>query len=439
MALAGVDERKTRGGLQPLSLRVNFSWTLAGNVFYAASQWAIVATIAKLGSPAMVGQFSLALAITAPVFMFTNLGLRGVQATDAKEDFDFWDYAFLRVATTIFGLLIVGIILLFSEYDPSLLLIVGVVGVAKASDSMSDVCYGLMQQRERMDPIARSMILRGGSSLVLLAVLLALSNSLLLAVAGMAFSWIVVFALHDVRKVRPFLPHQRAPTWFALDHSDGAWQARLSHAYKLALLALPLGFVMMLISLNVNVPRYFVEAEFGEEALGFYSALAYLTIAATTVVNALGQAAAPWLAQRYAAQDRKEFVVLLYKLIGIALALGLCGWLVARFLGGPVLTLLYTAEYASYTDLFAWFMAMTTGVLVSSVLGYAMTAMRRFRVQLPIFVAVVAVNVACCAWLIPQIGLTGAVWALIAATLVQGLASLGVVLNGLRHLTNTTS
>ena len=427
MNLAGVEERKAKRGLQPLSLRVNFSWTLAGNVFYAASQWAIVATIAKLGTPTMVGQFSLALAITAPVFMFTNLNLRGVQATDAKGDFDFLDYVSLRVAMTALALILVGAILLLSGYDQSVLFIVGIVGLAKASESMSDVCYGLMQQRERMDPIARSMVARGGISLVVLALILAATGSLLLAVVGMALSWLAVFVAYDARKARDFLPHQPLR-----ERLRETWRSRLPRIRKLVVLALPLGLVMMLISLNVNIPRYFIEGELGEEALGYYSALAYLAIAATTVVNALGQAAAPRLAQRHAARDEKRFVALLYKLVGLALALGFGGWLVARLFGETVLAILYTVEYAPYTDLFAWLMAVTMVVLMGSVLGYAMTAMRRFRVQLPIFVAVVAANAFCCALLIPRVGLMGAVWALLASGLVQGFTSALVVFWSLR-------
>jgi hypothetical protein len=50
-----------------LSLRRNFAWTVLGNVTYAACQWGMLVALAKLGSPEMVGQFALGLAIGAPV------------------------------------------------------------------------------------------------------------------------------------------------------------------------------------------------------------------------------------------------------------------------------------------------------------------------------------------------------------------------------------
>jgi len=94
--------------LKPLTLRRNFSWTFTGNLIYAACQWGMLVVLAKLGSPEMVGQFTLGLAVTAPVIMFTNLQLRGIQATDAKGDYVFSDYLGLRLIGTGLALLIIA-------------------------------------------------------------------------------------------------------------------------------------------------------------------------------------------------------------------------------------------------------------------------------------------------------------------------------------------
>src|SRR5450759_4705386 len=76
---------------QGLSLRRNFGWTVAGNVIYAGCQWGVLIVIAKSGTPAMVGQFALALAVTAPIMILANQGLRALQATDAQRHFTFGD------------------------------------------------------------------------------------------------------------------------------------------------------------------------------------------------------------------------------------------------------------------------------------------------------------------------------------------------------------
>src|SRR5437867_2722549 len=69
---------------------------------------------------------------------------------------------------------------------------------------------------------------------------------------------------------------------------------------RLAWLASPLAFVMMLGSLNTSPPRYFVERSLGEAQLGIFTAIAYLIVAGETVVGAMGQSAGPRLARYYA-------------------------------------------------------------------------------------------------------------------------------------------
>ena len=77
---------------KPLSIQTNFAWSLIGNVGYAGCQWTMLVVIAKLGSAEMVGQFALALALTAPVMMFAQLQLRTLLATDARNEFQFLHY-----------------------------------------------------------------------------------------------------------------------------------------------------------------------------------------------------------------------------------------------------------------------------------------------------------------------------------------------------------
>src|SRR5258708_4783177 len=106
------------------SLRANFKWTLAGNAFYAACQWGMLSVLAKAGSPAVVGQFALGLAIAPPGFMFTNLQLRAVQASDVRSEFQFADYFTLRVLASLFGLLSVAAVAWSLHYDLSTRLVV---------------------------------------------------------------------------------------------------------------------------------------------------------------------------------------------------------------------------------------------------------------------------------------------------------------------------
>lgn len=431
MNLASTSTSTFTEAAKPLSLRRNFSWTFAGNVVYAASQWGMLTVLAKMGTPEMVGQFALGLAVTAPVILFSNLQLRGIQATDAKGEYLFSDYLALRFVTTILALIVIAVTIFFSGYERDTALVILGVAAAKSFESISDVFYGLFQQRERMDRIAHSLMLRGPLSLVALGMGVYLGGGVLWGVVGMTISWgLILFCFDIPNGAKVLRVDRRTPP--SLDAGGvGAiplppkWRPHV--LMRLLWLALPLGMVMLLVSLNTNIPRYFIEHHLGSGQLGIFAGMAYLLVAGNTVVSALGQSASPRLAQHYAAGDARGFRTLLCKLMGIGIVLGAAGVLIAAIAGRELLALLYTTEFATRADVFVWLM-ITAGVsYTASFLGYGMTATRRFISQFPLFALVAAGSAAACAWLIPKWGLIGAAWAMLAAGLVQFIGSAWII------------
>jgi O-antigen/teichoic acid export membrane protein len=404
----------------PLTLRQNASWTFIGNVVYAGSQWGMLTVLAKLGSPEMVGQFSLGLAVCAPVIMLANLQLRAIQATDAKDRYLFADYLGLRLITTALALLVIMGIAVTAGYRREAALVILIVGVAKAVESVSDVFYGFLQRHERMDRIAKSMMIKGPLSLMALGVGIFLTDSVLWGVVGLAVTWTLVLVGYDIRS-GVLIVKTTVQSHGTAVGGDG-WEAALRPRWKtkalinLTWLTLPLGVVMMLISLNSNIPRYFVERALGERELGVFSAMAYLQVAETVVVSALGQSASPRLAKYYAEDNPAAFRMLLLKLIGIGALLGITGVLVAFVAGQNILTLLYRPEYAEHMDVFVWIMVAAGLWNVTSMIGYGATASRRMHSQPLALCAVTAVSFVACQSLVSTHGLWGAAIAMVAGS-----------------------
>jgi len=203
---------------------------------------------------------------------------------------------------------------------------------------------------------------------------------------------------------------------------------------KLLWLALPLGFVMMLISLNTNIPRYFIERYLGERELGIFAAMSYLMVVGSIVVSALAESASPRLAKYYAAGNSTAFCTLLLKLVGVGLMLGAGGVFVAVVAGREILTLLYKPEYAERADLFAWLMVAAGIGYVSSFLGSGMTAARYFLVLMPLFALATGTSAIAGLWLIPTQGVRGAAIALIVGAIVQAVFTFGVIFHALHRL-----
>jgi O-antigen/teichoic acid export membrane protein len=408
------------------SLRANFVWMFGANVVYAACQWGILGLFARLGTPAMVGQLVLGLAITAPIMAFFQMQLRAVQSTDARQDYQFGHYFALRLIALAAALATVALVSFGANYQGQTLYIILALAITSCADGLSDTAYGLLQSQERMTKIAQSLMLRGGLGCLAVGLTMFLTRQPVLAIlAGAALRFAVV-AGFDFRMIRSGLdgePVDLRPRWE---------RQRLA---SLAYLAAPLGAVMMLDTLNASIPRYFVEEFLDPSSLGVFGAIGYLAVTGTMIIGAVGPSITPRLARAFVRQDKREFLAVCLKLAGLGAALGVAGIVVAYVAGPLVLTILYGPAYAAHADLLVWVMGAAAVAYVASFGGYAITAARYFRSQIPLFALVAAANALACWWLIPRFGLRGAALSLMIAAAVQLAGTLLILCHGLASLT----
>lgn len=388
--------------------------------------------LAKLGSPEDVGQFALGLATTAPIFMFATLRLRDVQATDANQEYLFGDYFALRLITTVLALSVVAIIVTVSGFQLQMALVILATGVSKAIEAVSDALYGLFMQHERLDRIAKSMMMKGPLSLIGLGLGFYLTGSVFWGVVGLALARATILLSYDFRNATlSFKPSSKLKGLIPKDLPRPRWNA--ATLGKLAWLTLPLGFVTMLISFNTNIPRYFIDGHLGSYQLGIFAAVASFQKVAPTVVQALGRSASPRLAKYYGAYRATAFRGLTLKLIGIGVALGAVGVTVAFTLGRQILTLFYGPEYA-LPGLFALIMLAAGIDYIATMLLFVITSARYFRIQLPLHILTAGTIALASLLFVPSIGLKGAALALIIGNFVRAGGSLAAAGHALRGL-----
>jgi O-antigen/teichoic acid export membrane protein len=401
-----------------LSLRANFSWTLVGNVLYRASQWGLVVVLAKLSSPELVGQYVLALAITAPVFMFSNLGLTTVQTTDVNDLNNFGEYLGLRTVTSLLALIFIAGILLLSGYEPDVLSLIALVSFTKFSESISDTSYGLMQKHERLDLVAKSLIIRGLISLVAFTVVLYFFHSILLAVTAQLVVWSGILFAFDLRNARFVLGQPQLSGGKSKGQSTKPrYEPKI--LVNLFRLSLPLGIVAGLGSLSLQVPRYALEHFADTRELGVFGAIASLSVLGSLVTSALSSSTLPRLAHLFSQRAFEQFNRLIYKLMGIGFAIGVIGIVGATLFGKIFLTLAYTKEYAAYNSVFIVIMINITVDSTFNFCGTGLSATQQFGVQVFIHILKVSSVVLSCLLLIPRWGALGAAWTMVISSIVS--------------------
>jgi O-antigen/teichoic acid export membrane protein len=398
----------------PLSLRANVWWTLLGNAGFALSQWGVLVAIAKTGDVVAVGHFALALAVTAPVFIAASMQLRSVQSTDVKQQYPFSEFLGQRICAVAVALLVVA--LLARQYEIAVWTPIVLMGAVKGVECISDIVCGVFQSRERMDLVTRSMLLRGSASLAAVAVCLPFTRELSVWVSALLLARTIVLAGYDLPRCNGFVSMLKP-------------RFDPKRMIVLTKVAAPLGFVAMITSMNVNIPRYQIERSLGASELGIFSALSYILVLAVTITSAIGQSATPRLAATLAAGDTRRFAILSGKLALLVSAAG-AALVATAFLAGPqLLTLLYGPLYATHANIFTLLAIATAVSLPASIVGYCTIATQAFAVQVPIAVATTLVTYGASAWLIPMKGLPGASLVLIITATVQLVLAAAVLVS----------
>jgi O-antigen/teichoic acid export membrane protein len=401
-------------------------WMTAGNAVYIGCQWGVLVATVKYGTAEMVGQLSLGFAICAPIFLFCQLRLRAASATDAGNEYEAPEYLALRLLGTSVAVLGVLLICLPGHFAMQTTLTILAVAAAKTIESGSDLFYGFLQNAERMRLIAISLILRGLLGFAGFLIVLSLTRSLLWALGAFCAGWGLVLVILDfriaARLVRKVECQRMRLRW------------RWSVLGKLARLSLPLGISAMLMSLAVNMPRYFVQRSGGATELGLFSALAYLTIASGMIVNSLAEVTIPRFAKLFNTARLAEASRLLVLSIAVTVVIGIASITVAALLSRPLVALVYREQYATSGGLLAWLMVAAAVANIGSIFSYILLAARKFNLHLVCLIALAVSTALASQLLVPRWHTQGAAFASIFGFSVQTLIAAWCVRRFLRGL-----
>ncbi len=386
----------------------NISWSLLGNIIYAAGLWSVLIILAKLTTPDIVGQFALGLAITAPIIMFGNMRLRLIQSSDDSDQYQFQDYFTLRLITTGLAVTCLVVITFFGNYSNEINVIIIIIGIAKAIESFSDIIFGYFQKNELLKYVGISLITKGIVSVLFVFMLTYIYKNAAAAAAGLVIAWGLVFIFFDLKK-----------TLYMEDYTSTFQIWSSNRTSELFIHAIPLGFAALLGSLSLNIPKYFIEHLKGEGLLGIYAAIGYLSVAVMLIAASIGTPTLKRLSSSYSNKDIKEFNSLYLFLVIVALSVGLLTIVISITAGPKLLDVLYGPAYSQYADLLTLFFIATIFNMIALYQWYILTAIKAYREQVAIYLISIITIVIICSSLIPVLGLYGAVIAEIIGMLIH--------------------
>ncbi len=410
-----MSEDRKRGGLLGDIRR-----TLTGNLVFAATQWALLIVVARMGSAEQVGYITLAAAIATPVFALTGLSLRDARSVDYGRDSSDQDYFLLRSMMTT-GAVLLALAIIFGIYGAAptglILAALGLV-LTKIPHTQSTLNYGIAQRRGRFDVIVNSQVLRGVLGVVCFAIAFAVTRSVGAGFLAQAICWFAVLLWVERR------PLAKEGVVFRAGRPNGP---ELRRALGLMIWLLPLSIAGVLQMVSLYVPRIVLAEHVTYEALGLFGAIYYFLTAMQTVIRSISQASASRMAKAATSGNAARFRRITMVLIAGNLGIGLFIILAAFLVGEAVIGAIYGAEYV---DRFLIIMVAITAALqlVMGFTQYALLASQHFALRLWINAVCLFAAIGLSLWLIPEGGVDNAAWVILWVTvirLVLGFAVLG--------------
>lgn len=314
--------------------RSSFAVVTLGNVAVAAAQWYLVWLFAQQSGPKAVGDYSTLIAMTTPVFIASQLGLRNLFVT-LQRTVRWRIYLGCRLTTVGMSILIITGLVVFGpdQIDAALawpLLLI------KVSDSIGDLFYARLQKTERLFAFGLILIVVAMASATTVTVVI-LSTGAIVSALWAAAVVSVVGTLVTIRVAAAEPPETATEV-----------QSRTSVRAEIKALVsagVPMSMMQGVYSLLSYVPLVVV-AWFGSPSdVGRYASAAYLVVFANLVGASIETVVLPAFRAIYESEGHSALRRRVKRMCVIALLSLLPFAVLALFVGPWLLSAVYGAGF----------------------------------------------------------------------------------------------
>ena len=360
-----------------LSIGGNMLWNTAGSVVGLGAQWLISILIVRLSAGFDdAGAYSLAFSIFnifAPIAVYRSdlYQLSDVERKHAPGEY--LSFRLITCAATI--VVVVGYSLVTCEW--SMVPVVFSFALWKTSSLVISCLHTTDQVNHRMDFVGQSVALQGIASLLVFAVVFALTHNLVLALLAMAFVVSLIGGILDMRRTSSLVALNLGISW------------RL--VFDLLKECLPIVVSGLIVAAVSSIPRQYLSSAMGSSALGAYSSVASPVAIVQSGIAFVYAPLIGYFSEAFrgmGSHSLKSLFVLSFVGIMLVGSAAVAGMVVV---GPYLLQFIYGASIEPYLYLIAPMTISAVLLSVSCFLGDLLIAFKGYRLSLLMSVATFAV------------------------------------------------
>ena len=163
------------------SVKSNYIWNMLGTVSSSLISVVLLLLASRFLSSGDSDVFSIAYALGQQFFVLGYFQVRNLQSTDIKEKYSFASYHNTRLFTVFLMLVTSLFYVIWQSYDIYKSSIIFLLVLYRALDAYSDVFQGFFQQKNRSDLAGKIQFYRSWLCMLIFALVLLFTKSLLLA------------------------------------------------------------------------------------------------------------------------------------------------------------------------------------------------------------------------------------------------------------------
>lgn len=339
------------------SIRKDYVWNTVGVIFQSLISPLLLIIVTRLNGIDQSGVFSFAFSISIIFLSFGLWGGRTYQVSDVRKRFSDKSYVFVRVLLACAMLLGAILFVLLNRYDIAKSgLLVGLV-LMKASESIADAYYGVLQTNGRLYQTGISLTFKTILGFVIFAVIDTFTDNILLSTLGLITGYIAVLLLYDMPQASKF---------GQLMVTLGEIPSQLKESKNILRVCFPVFIIAFLSTFSLNIPRYFIDAYHNSD-IGYYGIIAMPITLIALFIGFILQPNIVRLSRLYSDDySRVAYGAQVIKILVSILGVGIVVILGAATVGVSILEFVFGKNFSDY---YLALMLVVSGGVVSALVA----------------------------------------------------------------------
>ena len=181
------------------NLRKNIIWNSIGSTVNACTSLFLLIIVTRINGTKIGGVFTFSYSLACLLQVIITYAGRPYQVTEQNKKIKDSDFFHSRILTTIVTFIIVSLFVLIRGYKLYKILIIFLAVIYRASDGISDCLYAVLQKKELLHKVGKSLLLKGILCIVSFITTDILTKNILVSLIVLNIVNIIICYFYDYR------------------------------------------------------------------------------------------------------------------------------------------------------------------------------------------------------------------------------------------------